>query len=389
MMSTPPSSVAKIMAGVPAVNASLFHRLRFLVGDPTAVIDLPGDPRPTSWLILRDIEIERARQHAQVDQVACPADFSPSSGLSGDRETATAQAAAECLRRAGIGSVVADRSLPLIFSEVIREAGIEVTCDLQMGVFERRHKDAQEIEWLRQSQQVTEGAMEMACRLVAKSQAQSDGTLFWEGEPLTAERVRSAIDHWLLEKAFYNPPSIVAGGPAGADCHELGRGVLRTGEPVMIDIFPQCQQTRYCGDCTRSVVHGTIPEPVARMHAAVVEAKRVAIGATRAGVTGEQVHQATSGVITQRGYQMGLPPAGAPDSYCGMTHGSGHGIGLDVHEAPLLDVNGPPLVDGDALTIEPGLYRRDLGGIRVEDMVIVTEDGCVNLNHLPEGLDWS
>ena len=123
--------------------------------------------------------------------------------------------------------------------------------------------------------------------------------------------------------------------------------------------------------------------------AAVVEAKRVAIGATRAGVTGEQVHQATSEVITQRGYQMGLPPVGAPDSYCGMTHGSGHGIGLDVHEAPLLDVNGPPLVAGAALTIEPGLYCRALGGIRVEDMVIVTEDGCVNLNHLPEGLDWS
>ena len=97
-MSTSPSSVAKVMAGVPAVNASLFHRLRFLVGDPTAVIDLPGDPRPTSWLILRDIEIERARQYAQVDQVACPADFAPSGGLSGDRETATAQAAA-CAKR--------------------------------------------------------------------------------------------------------------------------------------------------------------------------------------------------------------------------------------------------------------------------------------------------
>ena len=387
-MSASPSLSARVMAGVPSVNASLFHRLRFLVGDPTAVIDLPGDPRPTSWLILRDIEIERARQHARVDQVACPADFTPPGGLSGDRETATAQAAAECLRRAGIESVVADRSLPLIFSEVIREVGIQVVCDLEMGVLERRRKDEQEIEWLRESQRVTEGAMEMACHLVAKARPKSDGTLVWEGRPLTSERVRSAVDHWLLERAFYNPPCIVAGGPAGADCHELGRGVLRTGEPVIVDIFPQCQETRYYGDCTRTVVNGKVPERLVQMHLAVVEAKRVAVATTRAGVTGEQVHRATSEVMIKHGYEMGLPPGDAPDSYCSMTHGTGHGIGLEVHEAPLLDVNGPQLVVGDALTIEPGLYRRDLGGIRVEDMVIVTEDGCLNLNRLPESLEW-
>ena len=85
---------------------------------------------------------------------------------------------------------------------------------------------------------------------------------------------------------------------------------------------------------------------------------------------------------------MGLPPADSPPSYCGMTHGTGHGIGLDVHEPPLLDRGGPVLVEGDALTIEPGLYCAEVGGVRVEDMVIVTRDGCINLNQLPEGLDW-
>jgi len=194
------------------------------------------------------------------------------------RILATAQAAAECLRRAGIESVVADRSLPLIFSEVIREAGIRVVCDLEMGVLERRRKDEQEIEWLRESQRVTEGAMEMACHLVAKARPKSDGTLVWEGRPLTSERVRAAIDHWLLERAFYNPPCIISGGLAGADCHDRGSGALRTGEPVIIDIFPQCQETRYYGDCTRTVVNGTIPEPVARMHATVVDVNSKPIG---------------------------------------------------------------------------------------------------------------
>ena len=174
-----------------------------------------------------------------------------------------------------------------------------------------------------------------------------------------------------------------------ADCHNLGHGVLRTEEPVIVDIFPQNRSTRYNGDCTRTVVHGAIPDEATQMLAAVVAAKAAAISATKAGVTGEQVHQATRDAMESHGFQMGLPSEDDPLSYCAMTHGTGHGIGLDVHEPPLLDRKGPPLVVGDVLTIEPGLYRRDLGGVRVEDMVAVTADGCENFNRLQEGLDWS
>jgi Xaa-Pro aminopeptidase len=125
------------------------------------------------------------------------------------------------------------------------------------------------------------------------------------------------------------------------------------------------------------------------MHEAVIAAKQAAEAATRAGVSGEHVHAAASDVITRRGYSMGIS-AGEDDAAtrCAMTHGTGHGIGLDVHEPPLLDKNGPELVVGDALTIEPGLYCPAIGGVRVEDMVIVTAHGCENLNLLPMGLDW-
>jgi Xaa-Pro aminopeptidase len=125
------------------------------------------------------------------------------------------------------------------------------------------------------------------------------------------------------------------------------------------------------------------------MHAAVVAAKAAGTAATREGSNAQAVHQATIDAIQQHGYQVGLPGEEESDDYCAMTHGTGHGIGLEVHEPPLLDFGGPDLIRGDALTIEPGLYRRSLGGVRVEDMVIVTADGCLNLNQLPEGLDWS
>ena len=168
----------------------------------------------------------------------------------------------------------------------------------------------------------------------------------------------------------------------------MGHGPLKSGQPVIIDIFPQDKQTLYNGDCTRTVVNGDVSDTVAAMHRAVLEAIEAGIAAVRTGITGEHVHRATIEVIERHGYGLGLPGDDDPDEYCAMTHGTGHGVGLDVHEPPLLDFGGPPLVAGDCLTIEPGLYSRAIGGVRVEDMVIVEEDGARNLNQLPGGLDW-
>ncbi|MGK0238677.1 MAG: Xaa-Pro aminopeptidase [Candidatus Pelagisphaera sp.] len=379
-------NTAVVMAGSPAMNGSLYRRIRFSVVDSVVLIELEGGAR--SVLILRDIEMERAAKNARVTDVHCPADFTPSEGLSGDRETATAQAAAECLRQSGVTRVIGDRTLPLIYVEMIRRAGIEVECDEDLGVLDRRQKDEEEIAWLRESQSITEKAIEMACGMIARSDADSDGNLLREGKVLTSERVRFAIDQYLLAENFANPSSIIGGGPIAADCHNFGSGPLKTGSPVIVDVFPTNKATRYCGDCTRTVVHGDIPDEVIRMHAAVAEAKRAGVNATRAGVTGESVHKATIASIASNGYSVGLPSSEELDTYCAMTHGTGHGIGLDVHEPPLLDFRGPELLVGDALTIEPGLYCKAIGAVRLEDMVIVRESDCENLNTLPEGLVW-
>jgi Xaa-Pro aminopeptidase len=383
----PDSQTAVVMAGVPNVNRSLFHAIRFNVGDPAALLVTQRDGQSHRLLILRDIEMGRAREQAAVDDVACPADFAPTSGggLSGDRETATAQALAEAVVRAGCHRVIADRTLPLIFADHLKQRGIAVEYDPDLGVADRRAKDEQEIEHLREAQAATERAMRLACEMVARATPDARGVLQHEGEPLTAERVRYAIDVYLLGEGYVNPRSIVAPGPQAADCHAIGAGVIRTAQPVIIDIFPQNRQTKYNGDCTRTVVHGDIPDAVAAMHKAVVEAKAAATAAVRPGATGEQVHQATIAAVEHHGYAMGFPTTEHPTT---MTHGTGHGIGLDVHEPPLLDIKGPPLVAGDALTIEPAVYNESIGGVRVEDMVIVTPAGCENLNTLPEGLTW-
>ena len=377
------------MAGIPKTNLSLFHQIRFQVGDPTSFIQLNSGDSSTRHLILRDIEMARAKRNAKVDRVHCPADFTPSDGLSGDRETATAQATAELLRQHNISNVTVDRSLPYIFAHQMALAGITLIYDEELGVTDSRMKDDADVDHLQHEQSTQETIMRIACETVANASVADDGSLINDNGPVTSESIRALIDNWLLANEFENPRSIVACGPTGADCHDYGTGTILTGQPVIIDIFPKSRLSGYYGDCTRTVVNGEISEQLQLMNQTVRNAKSAGINATSAEVTGEDVHRATIAEIHNAGFQTGLPSDNDSDDYCAMTHGTGHGVGLEVHEPPLLDFNGPPLLLGDCLTIEPGLYCRAIGGVRVEDMVIVTADGCRNLNSLHEGLDWN
>jgi Xaa-Pro aminopeptidase len=373
------------MAGSPATNLSLFHRVRFMMGDPAAFAALP-DGRCV--FICRDIEIHRAKKQARADVVVGPGAFEPEGGLSSDRATQTAQALAECLVREGVTAVRAGRSLGLVYVEHLRVRGIAVEYDADLGVADRRSKDGEELEALRAAQAMTERAIELACTMIAGADADGSGVLVVDGEPLMAGRVRSATDVFLLEQGYSTPDTIVAGGAEGADCHNRGEGDLRTGQPVIIDIFPMSKATHYNGDCTRTVVHGDVPDEIVRMHAAVVAGKKAGVEASRAGVTGEDAYRACIAVMREHGWDRALLPENPPGDFCSMQHGLGHGVGLEVHEAPLLDEGGPELVDGDVVTIEPGLYHATLGGIRVEDMLVVRADGCENFNRLHEGLTW-
>lgn len=377
---------AEILAGAPLHNPWLYRRVPFHMGDPMAFITLPNG---STRAILRDIEIARFRDGAFADGAHSPADYTPVTGLSSDREAATAQAAAEFLVREGVTEIVADRSLPMIFAHHITERGVRVVCDPELGVLERRAKSEREIEHLRIAQSLTEQAVRFACELIARARAGAGGVLHVGDEPLSSDSVRAEINIWLLKHGMSPSDSIVAGGPTGADCHHRGAGLLHTAQPIIIDVFPMHSTSRYFGDCTRTVVHGDVPHEVVRMHQAVIRAKASALAATRAGVTADSVHAATAEAITTAGYSMGLPADGAPETYTSMVHGTGHGVGLEVHEPPLVDRGGPPLLAGDCLTIEPGLYCRAIGGIRVEDMVIVRDGGCDNLNSIHEGLTWA
>lgn len=377
---------ARLLAGIPSENPALFHRVRFAVGDPAAWIEIQTAEATERIFIVRDIEVDRARAVVAADRVVPPAHFAPSSGLSGDRATATAQSVAECLVRAGVKTVTTDRTLPYIFAWHVQQAGIALEYSAEMGVLERRVKDAQEIEWLGAAQRVTEDAILMACQTVARATADRAGVLQHDGSPLTSERLRQAISVYLLERGFSNHhDSIVASWPHSADCHERGSGELKTEQAVIVDIFPQDMRTRYWGDCTRTVVHGAVNDDLKSMHAAVVAAKAAACAALVPGASADSVHAATTSTLQKHRYQF------ARGQICDepvMPHGTGHGVGLEVHEPILLDEKGGTLLEGEVFTVEPGLYGRRTGGVRVEDMLVVQRGTPKNLNRLPEGLEW-
>ncbi|MEM8666102.1 MAG: M24 family metallopeptidase [Planctomycetota bacterium] len=374
--------IARIMAGFPDKNASLFRRIGVPLGDPAAWIEL--DSRRIA--LVRDIEMDRVQQVGHADDVTTPAEHPPPAGLNPDRETATAEAAAQLLRSAKVEKVYADRSLPYVYAWHIEQAEIEVSYDPDLGVMDRRQKTHQELEWLAQSQRVTEEVMRHLCELVARCSVADDGTLVHEGKTLVSDDVHAMAAIEFMKRGYsMGHGAIVATAPHVADCHHRGEGPLKTGVPVIIDLFPRNDTTRYWGDCTRTVVHGQPSPMVQSMHKAVVEAKAAATAQLRAGNTAESVHLASDAVLRQHGFPMSR---GQLSDEASIQHGTGHGIGLDVHEPILLDHGGGEILEGEVFTIEPGLYGRNVGGVRVEDMLVVTQGEAKNLNQLHEGLDW-
>lgn len=372
-----------LLAGIPAENPTLYRAVGLAAGDPAAWLSLDGRNR----LIIRDIEAGRARDVGRDHEVFSPADFAPEQGLDADRATATAQAVAELLRREGVRQITADRSLPFIFAWHVMQAGVELRYDADLGVLDRRVKTAEEIRWLEKAQNVTEQGIRFLCERIARCDTDDEGQLVFEGEILTSEAARAMAAAFFLEHGYaLNHGAIVATAPHAADCHHAGTGPLRSGVPIIVDLYPQDQSTRYCGDCTRCVVHGRPSEQVVAMHRAVVEAKAAGIDKLRPGNTGDQVHQAVIAVQQRHGFELSR---GTLSDGPTIQHGTGHGIGLEVHEPILLDDGGGEILEGEVFTVEPGLYGRQTGGVRVEDMIVVTADGPRNLNRLPEGLDWS
>mgnify|MGYP006288095579 CR=1 FL=1 len=300
------------------------------------------------------------------------------------RSAARAMVIRDFLDDFAVESVSVNRRFPLFVADGLRERDVAVETD-EDDVLERirSRKAPEEIAFIRDAQRATEDAMKAAEGLFERASIDSSGLLVLDGDPVTSERVKSCIERDLLDHGFSIEGTIVASGTDSARPHDRGSGPIEADEPIIVDVFPWSTTSQYHADMTRTFVTGT-PDPVIRaFYETTREAKAAALEVVEPGVTGRAVHEAVCEVYEEAGY----PTLRTDDSTeTGFIHNTGHGVGLDVHEQPTLSADGGELEVGNVITIEPGLYDPAVGGVRIEDLVVVTENGYENLTDYPESL---
>jgi len=286
----------------------------------------------------------------------------------------------------GIADASVPPDFPLELADHLRANGIEVTSDRELFSERRRRKTEAEIAGLRRAQRACEAALDEARRMLRESDA-SSGALVLDGEPLTCERVKHEIERVFGEHGAGGDELIVSHGAQTAIGHDLGSGPISAGEAVVLDLFPYDRESGVYSDMTRTYVVGDVPDELREYHRLCKEALDLATAAVRPGVNGRALMQSVCDLFAAHGYPTPLTkePGEVLDS--GFFHGLGHGVGLEVHERPYVSRSGDDLVAGDVITLEPGLYRAGFGGVRLEDIVLVTDDGAEVVTRYPYGLE--
>ena len=353
-------------------SSDVLYATGYAVVDPVVFLQASGK----RYLVVPRLEIGRARKEAKKTIVYSAYDLK----LSIPERKRLSGWAIGLLKKHGIRKVLVSPLFPLSVAERLRRFGIRIQVSKSPLFPSRQVKSPEEIAKVAGVQRAAASAMKAAINIIAASTIKRNGFLEYEGRRLTSERVRQSIDHVLLLHDCYARETIVACGLAGANPHERGDGPLKAGCPIVIDIFPKHRRHGYWGDITRTVVKGRATPELRKMYRAVLAAQNAALKILRPGITAARVHEAVEKTISKLGY----PTTRSGILAEGFTHSTGHGVGLDIHELPSISQNNAMLRVGNVVTVEPGLYYRRIGGIRIEDTVAVTPRGWKYLGPCPK-----
>jgi Xaa-Pro aminopeptidase len=286
----------------------------------------------------------------------------------------------------GVADAVVPPTFPLEVADRLRENGIEVRADRDFFVQRRRVKTPAEIEGIKRAQRGAEAGMDAARDLFRRTEAGDDGSVTVDGEPLTSERVKAAIADAFRQRGLVYDEFIAAHGAQTAIGHESGHGEITAGEPIVLDLWPRDPDSGCYADMTRTYVIGEPSEELVEYHRLVHEALQRTLEACKPGVAGRDVYIVACEIFHAAGYPTGLHKQEGEVLKDGFFHGLGHGVGLEVHEQPWLSRYPGELVEGDVITLEPGLYRSGYGGCRLEDLALVTAGGAELLTDYPYDL---
>ena len=365
-------------------DPDLFVATGITIGDPFAYVETDGK----RIIVTSELEADVARRTSTATEVWTGSEFGSRELVKGGMSyhEVELEIVRRALERLSVTDVVVPPSFPVELADYLRGRGVSVSVDRSGYELRRRVKDDRALDGIRLAQRATEAAFARVVEVLGASSPGGQGLLF-EGETLTAAWMTDEIERVLREHGAEGERPLVGNGPTGANVHERGTGPIQPGESIIVDIFPRHLKSRYHSDMTRTFCFGDAPEQLREMHAVVYDALRVSEERIAAGVNGKVVWEAACDVIEAGGYRTtrGLGEGETLDE--DFFHGLGHGVGVEVHEAPNLGLSGDDLLPGDIVTIEPGVYRKGFGGVRLEDIAVVRDGGCEVLTNFPYTLE--
>jgi Xaa-Pro aminopeptidase len=360
-------------------DANLYYATRFLAPDAFVFIQTSTQ----KVLLMSDLEIDRAKQQATVDLVLSYSAYDKKLKEQGMTEPKAADVIKAVLDEVGLTDLLVPTNFGVELADALRERGLRISTRKEPFYPERAIKRAikspEEVQHVLHTMQATEEALGHAVEVIRAAEIHR-GQLYYEGRVLTSEYIKKLINVKLMENDCIAQHTIVACGDDACDPHNEGSGPFRAHEPIVMDVFPKSSKTGYYADISRTVVKGQPSDALRRVYDTVFQGQELGLQMVQAGASGKAIHSAIQDLFERTGYHTGV----INERVQGFFHGTGHGVGLEIHEPPRISRVDDTLQPGHVVTVEPGLYYLGIGGVRIEDTVLVTSDGCENLTTFPK-----
>ena len=371
---------ARLVYSASDTDANMLWATRFFAPDPFIFIE----KRRKRYLVMNDLELDRAKSQAAVDKVLSYSAYQKRWQSRGTQFPTPAQVLSEVFADLKIKSVEVPSVFPVRLADELRQMKFRVEPKPDPFWPEREFKTKEEIRAISNSLRAAEIGMEAGIDAVRRTEIRKDGYLYLDGTRLTSEILKRIINTTIMAQGYVPSHTIAASANQCVDPHNQGSGPIRANTSIIMDIFPRSQHTGYFGDITRTIVRGRASDRLKHAYYCVAKGQEIGFRRIKHGANAYDIHYEIVNYFTSEGF-----PTGAINGRMqGFFHGTGHGLGLDIHEAPAFGQRSKnKLRSGNVVTVEPGLYYQGMGGVRLEDVVVVTKSGCKNLVQIPKFLE--
>jgi len=360
-------------------DSNMYYATGFPAPDPFVYIQKNNE----KIMITSDLELDRAKSQSKADKILSLSKYERIAKKQGGNFSGFIEVVATALREMDIKTLQIPANFSVEYADFLRKNGFKLEVKKEPFFDSREIKDKEEIGHIVATLRNTEKALEKAIDCIKKSNVQNGFLFSTRNSQITSESIRQIINVELMKRGCTARHTIVSCGEQSCVPHNVGNGPLRANESIILDVFPKDEQTGYYADLSRTIVKGRASRPLKKMYKAVASAQELVFRSAGNGARGDVVHRKVMKYLTSLGFKTGKTKG----KMQGFFHGTGHGVGLDVHEPPRISKATGMLKTGNIVTVEPGLYYPGVGGVRLEDMILITDDGCTNLTKSPKVLE--